>query len=137
MNIVSQLNIVMPNVPGNLASVSDRLRAADVNIEALSCTEGSPSTILHLIVDDPDTAKLVLQPVYRVTMTDVLEFTMKNKPGAVANIGRACAAAGINIKNVYATTCGKEATVYVSVEDLPKAKEMLDSWKKTFAKITG
>jgi len=136
MKIVQQLNIVMPNTPGNLATVSDRLRSSDVNITAISCTEGSPSTILHLIVDDPETAKFVLQATHKVSITDILEFTMKHKPGAIAGIGRACAAAGLNIRNIFATTCGKDATIYVSVDDVAKAKMMLEEWQHGLGKFT-
>ena len=133
METALQLNVIIPNVPGNLATVSDKLRAANVNINAIACTEGSPTTIIHLIVDDVDTAKIVLQPTHKVSVTEVLAFKMKNKPGAIASIGRACAGAKLNIRNIYATSAGKEAMVYVVPDDIAKAKELLESWKGNFA----
>ena len=135
MQIVTQLNVIMPNAPGNLANVSDRLRAAGVNIGAVSCTEGKPTTILHLIVDDVDSAKLTLQPIAKISTSDALAFKMKNKPGSIAAIGRACAGAQINIRNIYATTCGKEAMVYVVVEDSEEAASLLQNWEKTAGKL--
>lgn len=131
-----QVTVVMPNVPSSLAKVGDKLRAADVNIEAISCTEGANSTMIHLIVDDPETAKIVLKDLGTVTMESVLSFKMRNKPGAIANIGRACAAMGVNIRYVYATTCGKEAMLYVSVGDVPATMEVLKKWEKSAGKLS-
>jgi len=53
-----QVNITVPNTPSSLAKVCDALRSADVNILAIACSEGTPSTIIHLIVNDFETARL-------------------------------------------------------------------------------
>ncbi len=123
MELATQLNISMPNLPGSLAKVCDKLRAADVNIEAVYCNEGTPETSIHLIVDDLETAKIVLGEMGKVTATSVLSFTMKNRPGGLAYVARMCAGAGINIRYVYSTTHGKEATVFIGVDDVEKAVE--------------
>lgn len=122
---VVQLNTVLPNHPGTLARMSDTLRAAGVNIDALFCEEGKTTTAVHLIVDDVETAKVVLREVSPVTTTDVLALPSKNKPGTIAQIARKCAGAGVNIHNIYATTLGKEAMVYLIVDDIEKAKKAL------------
>ncbi|MBI3332302.1 ACT domain-containing protein [Candidatus Peregrinibacteria bacterium] len=133
MEIAVQLNVLVPNAPSSLAKVGDTLRAANVNILAISCTEGNPITIIHIVVDDPETAKIVLKPFGKVTTTDVLSLLIKNKPGGIASIGRAIAGANINIRYIYSTTTGKEARVYVAVEgDVKKALEGLKPWKNTF-----
>lgn len=130
-----QVTVAMPNVPSSLAKVGDKLRAAGVNIDAISCTEGPQQTLIHLIVDDPETAKLVLKDLGEVTMEHVLALKMRNKPGAIANIGRACAAMGVNIGMIYATTCGKEAMVYVAVGDVEQTMELLKKWEKSAGKL--
>jgi hypothetical protein len=124
-----QLNIVVPNVPSSLARVSDKLRASGINISAITCTEGANETVIHLIVDDPETAKIVLKDLGAVNTTDVLAIKMKNAPGAISAIARECAAAGINIRNIYSTTCGKEAMVYISVNDIDTAVGQLKTWR--------
>lgn len=129
MEPVVQLNIPVPNAPSSLAKVGDLLRAANVNILAISCTEGSPTTIIHLIVDDPETAKIVLKPFGKITAMRVISFLVKNKPGAIASIGRAIAGANVNIRYIYSTTIGREARVYVAVEDVDKALKALAPWK--------
>lgn len=125
----------MRNVPSSLANVGDALRSAGINIEAISCTEGPARTLIHLIVRDPETAKIVLQKLGEVTMTSVIAFRMKNTPGAIANIGRACAAVDANIGMIYATTCDKEAMVYVAVADVPAVMEDLRGWEKSAGKL--
>ncbi len=135
MELDTQVNVSMPNVPSSLAKVGDKLRSSDVNISAITCTEGPDKTVIHLIVDDIETAKIVLKDLGTVTTTGVLAFKMKNKPGAIANIGRACAAAGINIGMIYATTCGKEAMVYVTVPDIKDAADKVAVWEKSAGKI--
>lgn len=131
MEAVTQVTISMPNVPSSLAKVGDKLRAAGINIGAISCTEGTPKTQIHLILDDVDTAKIVLKELGQVTTTEVLALRTKNRPGAIAEIGRDFAAADINIRYIYATTCGKgtDAMVYIAVEDTAKAMEMMRKWK--------
>lgn len=136
MTTVEQVNITMPNIPSSLAKVGDRLRSAEVNIDAITCTEGPTHTIIHLIVSDAETAKFVLKDLGAVTTTEVLAMKLRNKPGAIANIGRSCAAMGVNIRMIYATTCGKEAMVYVAVEDVTKAIELLKKWEKGAGKLS-
>ncbi len=135
METAVQVNITMPNVPSSLAKVGDTLRSADVNIDAISCTEGPTQTAIHLIVDDVETAKIVLKKLGHVSTTAVLAFRMKNTPGAIANIGRAMAAADINIGMIYATTCGKEAMVYVTVPQPEDAVAKVKAWEKSAGKI--
>lgn len=101
------------------------LRSADVNIEALFCTRESEETSVHVVVDDPETAKMVLRDIGEVSTKDVLAIPIKNKPGAIANIARVCAGQSINIEHIYATSFGKDAMVYLDVNDLEKAREVL------------
>ncbi len=130
MELVTQVTVVMPNVLSSLAKVGDKLRASEVNIEAISVTEGKDKSAIHLIVSDPETAKIVLRNLGTVTATDVLALKMKNTTGAIADIGRALAAAGINIGMIYATTCGKEAMVYVTAADPTQAMNAMKVWNK-------
>ncbi len=126
MQIEVQLNIWLPNIPGELAKLTDKLRAADVNIDAVFCTERENESILHLIVDDIDTAKILLQPYAKMTTNEVLAFQLKNKPGAIAQIARTCAGGNVNIRKIYATTSGhgKDSTVYITVDEVETAKKL-------------
>lgn len=129
METVTQIDLVMPNVPNSLSRIGDKLRAAEVNIDAIACTEGKPNSVVHLIVSDVETAKAALREIGKVSTTQVMVFRMKNRPGAIGAIGRAVGASGGNIRNMYATTWGKDATVYVSVDDTEKTRSGMQAWK--------
>lgn len=125
MKTALQLSIDLPNNPGSLARMTDMLRAAEVNIEALFCNEGSNKTAVHVVVNDPETAKMVLREIGAVKTTEVLAIPIKNKPGAIAHIARMCAGHQINIRHIYATSLGKDAMVYLCVDDIAGAKKLL------------
>lgn len=126
MKHVTQLSIGLPNSPGSLAHMSDMLRAADVNIEALFCAEGPQTTTVHLVVDDPETAKMVLQKIGPVESATILAIQIANKPGSIAQVARKCAGAGINIRHIYATSSnGKGALVYLATDDIEKTTSAL------------
>jgi len=108
-----------------MAHMTDMLRAADVNIDAMFCTEDPQKTTVHLVVDDPDTAKMVLGKIGEVTSMDVLSIEVTNKPGTIAQVARKCAGAGINIKHIYATSFGRGAAVYLATSDLEKTRAIL------------
>jgi hypothetical protein len=122
----TQLTVSISNHPGSLARMTDVLRSADVNIEALFCNEGVSETLVHLVVDDSETAKMVLKKLGEdVVPSEVLGIPIQNKPGAIAHIARMCAGASINIRHIYATSFGKDAMVYLAVDDLEKATQAL------------
>lgn len=125
METALQINVGLLNHPGSLARMSDILRAADVNVEALFCTDGEKESVVHLIVDDVETAKMVLKDIGTTSTTEVLAIKIHNKPGAIANIARMCAGAQINIRHIYATSLGREAMCYLAVDDIETARKVL------------
>lgn len=125
METALQINVGLPNNPGALARLSDILRAADVNVEALFCTDGEKESVVHLIVDDVETAKMVLRDFGTTSTTEVLAIKIHNKPGAIAHIARMCAGARINIRHIYATSLGREAMCYLAVDDIEMARKVL------------
>jgi hypothetical protein len=105
--------------------MSDALRASDVNIEALFCVEGPEDTTVQMVVDDHETAKIVLRDIAPVKSTEVIALDIKNKPGVIASFTRILAGAHINIHHIYATAAGKTAMLYLHVSDTKKAMEVL------------
>ena len=132
-----QVDLTLPNTPNALARISDALRAANINIQAISCNENTSHSTVHLIVDDPDIAKDALRNLGDVHTTEVVALEMKNIPGAMGNVARALGAADINIRNIYAS-CGKpqqKTSVFVSVDDIDKACSALRGWKQSGRKL--
>jgi hypothetical protein len=125
MDLALQLNLSLPNHPGALARMTDVLRAAEVNILAIYCTNHPKDTTVHIVVDDPETAKITLRDHWTVTAEEVLAVKIKNKPGAIALVARTCAGAGVNITNIFASSLGREAMLYLAVDDIAKARKAL------------
>ncbi|MBP9773200.1 MAG: hypothetical protein KBD00_01050 [Candidatus Peribacteraceae bacterium] len=125
MKQVTQISIVLPNVPSSLAKVCDAMRAAQVNIEAMHCNEGIDKSRINMIIDDVETAKMVLSSFGEVIVTPVFEVRLKNQPGSIASVARACAGASLNIRFLYLTSHGKETIGYIQVDDMEKAKMVL------------
>lgn len=124
MNQTTQLDVSMPNKPGSMLKVCRALQKSHINIEAIFCSEGTEYSTIHLIVNDISKAEPVLKKLGNVSETPVFTFEMKNRPGAILSIARMCSDAGINIRNVYATTDGDNAMVYVSVDDTERFKNL-------------
>ena len=129
MKVVSQLNVAVDNVPGQLAKVAGALADAGVSIEGLSCTEVGVQATWHIVVDKTDTAQEALKAAgYRPSSQEIFAFVCpSDRPGVIASIAKACAGAGVNIGNIYtaSTGSGQPAMVFMWVDkkDFAKAKE--------------
>ena len=132
MQTRAQLNVEVENVPGKLAELCEALTKASVNIEGLCCTEAGPRATWHFVVDKVEDAKKALSVFKGFAMSDVLVYNCPaDKPGVIAAISRACSTAGVNIKNLYSASAGKDqpAKVFVLVakEDLQKAAKACEN----------
>ena len=120
-----QLNVEVENVPGKLADVAEMLAKAGVNVEGLCCAETGAKATWHFVVDKADAAMKALS-AFTCSTDEILVYDCPaDKPGVIAKIARACANAGVNIKNLYTASPGKDfpARVFLSVEkgDVEKA----------------
>jgi hypothetical protein len=129
---VPQLNVVLEQVPGSLAKVTEALQRADVNIDGLCNIEGSDDTVpLKLLVDKPEVAKKVIEALGSpVTIEQCIAIQLlEDMPGFIALIARTLGDAKINITSIYQTSSGRgsEAVVYITVDpsNTEKALELL------------
>lgn len=125
---VKQISVFIENKIGGLATITDVIAKAGVNIRALSIADASDFGILRLIVDDVFEAGNALKEnglVYSVT--DVLAVAGDDTPGSIAKIVDVLAKAGIGIDYGYAFFAKKENLAYmiVRVEEMDKARKVL------------
>ena len=125
---VKQISVFIENKIGGLATITDVIAKAGVNIRALSIADASDFGILRLIVDDVFKAGNALKEnglVYSVT--DVLAVAGDDTPGSIAKIVSVLAQAGIGIDYGYAFFAKKENLAYmiVRVEDMDNARKVL------------
>ena len=102
----TQFSIVLANRSGELASVAEVLAEAQVNVEALSISDGVHIGVLKIVVSDPAAARAAFrQANIGFHEQDVLAVPVPNRPGAIAQLCAKLAAAGHSIDYVYGSAC--------------------------------
>lgn len=99
---MTEFIVHVENRPGRLATITELLGSAGVNIEALAAYGYDGEGVLRLIVDDASTTRRVLADAgLRVDEHTVLTAFMPHEPGALAAITRRLAEGDINIDALY------------------------------------
>ena len=100
-----QLVATMPTRVGLLADISDTIRSAGVNITATSAYERDGQAKFLLVTDDNTKAGEALGRLAAdVREKDVLIIELDNHVGALADVAKKFAEAGINVEYTYGTT---------------------------------
>lgn len=132
MEKCTQFSIFLVNKPGILSQVFREFGKAKVNIQALAMMDSMEHGVLRLIVEDPMSARSVLDRLnVPVTETDVLAVVLPNKPGAAADLCDRLAASHMNISYMYCTAgaAGGKTTVVLKVPDIKKAMKVAEEPK--------
>ncbi len=99
---MTEFTIRLPNRPGALAALAEQMGAAGVNIEALAGFGTDGEGHIHLMVDEEATARAVLKRSgLRFTVREVVTTILPHTPGALGEMTRSLADAGVNIDAVY------------------------------------
>lgn len=106
---VEQISVFVENKTGRLADVMDLLGREGVDIKALTVADTADFGIIRLIVNAPEKAlKLLKDNSFTANITNVLAFSVSDKPGALYSAMDVLRNSGVNIKYLYAVT-GKSA----------------------------
>ena len=124
---MTEFTIRLSNLPGMLASVSEQLASAGVNIEALAGFGIDGLGMVHVIVDNESTTRAVLSRAgIEFTEREVLTTILPHRPGALAEMTRDLADADINIDAVYLLRSRAEGLEFaVAVNSTEPAKRRL------------
>ena len=99
---MTEFTVHLPNRPGSLANLAERLAAAGINIEALAAMGAELAGTLRLIPDDAvATRRLLEQHGIPFEERRVITSMLPDRPGSVAAFTRQMADAGINIDAMY------------------------------------
>lgn len=123
-----QISIFLENRPGTLSAVIDTLRENDINMQALSLSEGLDIGYLRLIVDKHDEAVAVLRKAgHLVIVRDVVLLTVAHEPGGLASAIDVWAKAGINVEYAYSADDARpdRSLIVARVNDLKRAIQLL------------
>lgn len=118
------LTIEVDNEPGSLARVAQAISDAGVNIAAATCTRPGDKAELHILVPHAEAARHALG-ISNLAVTrerEVVVVEAQDQPGALADLARKVASAGINLELVYVAT---RTRVVFGAEDIDGLKRVL------------
>lgn len=119
--MMKDLTVILEDRPGTLADMGEALGKAGINIEG-SC--GFPSEgkgVGHILVEDAAAARRALEEI-GIEVGDereVLVLEIEDRPGALGEVSRRIANAGVNIDLCYLAT---NTRLVIGADDLDKAR---------------
>ncbi len=136
---VTQISVVLENVPGMLLEVSERLGAEGINIRAISVADTSDNSTVRFVSDDPrKTANVLRSHGYSVREREVLAVEVPDHPGGLQAILKPLKASGINVHYLYPYLGRGESgqpIIIVGVDRTEEAVKLLQkNWVHTFGK---
>jgi hypothetical protein len=117
------LKVRVEDRPGVLGEIASALGAKGINMRAVHGYSEGGRGVLCIIVDKLAPANRVLTARgLTVEEEEVLEVQLSDRPGTMGEVAKLLGDAGVNIRYVFVGTArGRKVTVYVAVDDVPKA----------------
>ena len=101
------LVIEVDNRPGALAQIAAAISDAGVNLAAATCVGVGDRAELHILVPYAEAARHALAITHQAVVTrerEVVVVKVEDRPGALADLARIVAEAGIDLDLVYVAT---------------------------------
>jgi hypothetical protein len=121
--MATDLSVALDNRPGELARLGEATGGAGINIEGVCgvATGGGTATI-HILVEDVVATRSALENAGLEVSDehDVLVVDVEDRPGAMSEVARNLADAGVNIELAYTTFGG--VRLVLGVDDLEKTR---------------
>jgi hypothetical protein len=123
--MASDLTVILEDRPGELARIGEAAGAGGVNLEGMAAFTGEGRGVIHLLVEDPGSAKKALGDagIEVADEREALVVDIDDQPGSLGELTRRLAEASVNIELAY-TTFGGVKVVIVS-DDLDAARAAL------------
>ena len=124
---MKEIIIPVENAHGTLASVSETLAGAEINIELIEARVLGAHGIIVLRVDRYDAALRTLSDAgYRAVTEDALVLDLENRPGSLAEVARRLADARIGIRSLrIVERTGERSLVTLVADDQSAARRVL------------
>ncbi len=101
------LVIEVDNRPGTLARIAAAISDAGVNLAAATCLGPGDRAELHILVPHAEAARHALAITHQAVISrerEVVVVDVEDRPGALADLARQVAEAGIDLDLVYVAT---------------------------------
>jgi hypothetical protein len=129
---VTQISVLLGNVPGTLSRLTNILDREDITAKALLAASAAENSTVRMVVNDPDRAATILESFrFNYEITPVLAAEVPLHPGGMNAILNPLSKADINIHYLYTTInrIGKETIVILGVDKIEEAREiLLQNW---------
>lgn len=125
---MKDLTVSLEDRPGTLADLGEALGRAGINIEGLCVVTSEGRAIGHVLIEDATAARTALEGAgikvegEAEPLISELASDQVDRPGAVGQMARAMADAGVNIQVVYLATKNRAVAV---TSDNAKARQAL------------
>ena len=122
--MAKDLTVVLDDRPGTLATLTEALGKAGINIDGLCGFPSEGKGVIHILVQDAAAARRAVEAAGFTVRgeREVLVLDAQDRPGEVGQVARRIANAGVNIDLIYVAT---KTRVVIGASDLPKAKAAL------------
>jgi hypothetical protein len=119
-----QISIFIENRSGRLATITNMLGEAGVNIRAMSLADTSDFGIFRLVVNDSQKAIQILKKAgFTLSLSDVIAVKIADHPGELGRLLSILDKSDLNVEYMYAFVQKSDefAIVIFSFEDLDQA----------------
>jgi hypothetical protein len=118
------LTVHLEDTPGTLAEIGEILGEAGINIDGICGMTCEGLGVLHLLVEDSQRARMVLEAAGKEVLeeNEVFLVDIVDRPGELGGIARRLAVAGVNLHLLYLTA---NMDLVIGVDDLDKASTVL------------
>lgn len=122
-----QLEVDLPDRPGELGKILEILASEKINIDAMSANSGAGHSYVSLITDQPIAARQSLSKAgYDCAQRTVIIVSLTDTPGALAALARKLGAAGVDIQSVVQLeTMGDRVQLAIGVDNLDAARALV------------
>ncbi len=122
-----QIDVDLPDRPGELAKLAAILGDAGINIDAIGAESAGGRSYVSLIVNQPVQAReALMKSGYTCSMRTVLVVRIDDKPGALAALARKLGDAGVDVVSaIHLGTVGGHAQVALGVDNLERARSLV------------
>jgi hypothetical protein len=119
------LTLVVEDRPGTLADLGEATGRAGVNIDGLCAITGDGKGFIHILVEDAAAARKALEQAgFGIAdERDAIVVDLHDRPGAMGEIARGLAEAGVSIDVAYTIFSG--VRLVIVTEDHEKARSAL------------
>ena len=125
---VTQISVLLGNVPGTLSRLTNILDKEDITAKALLAASAAETSTVRMVVNDPERAAAILESFgFDCEITPVLAAEVPLHPGGMNAILNPLSKADINVLYLYTTInrIGKETIVILGVDKIEAAREVL------------